>query len=429
MNKLSFVGILALLVSMLSGCSIANILRMKSANDDIQPQLPVTSTDHYQQNMQAFYIGEKPYIKVTANAQEELLFLIDTGASFTMMFDTKKVSRLQFERGFSLELRGWGDGENTPAYQTKLDSLSFGGVSFSEVNVAYIPVSTTQYYLSPDEAIFDGVLGHDLLRHFNWMYDKQAGFISLSNTAYAKHSSDVQLPIDVSFSKLNIPVTMHMDNREFEHEVVVDTGSRHYFKFSSAFIENNDIAMPYPLIQASDFGLSGEARHQRFRLPALSLGEIELQGIKANIIKADDEDDFWVIGSALMNQFVTIIDYQNNIMTFRPYEKPAFETQYNLAGLDLRKLTNGNLMVRYVYPHLPAHQRGFLAGAVVTSINGVSATSLTEEDWLEMAALPDTFHFCFVQKPCVELTTQHIPGYSIAGSLVAGTSVATSVAH
>lgn len=413
MKKLFFVVTVALVASALGGCSIANILRMKSANDDIRPELPIASTGHYQQSMQAFYIGEKPYIKVTANDKEELLFLIDTGASFTMLFDTVKVSRLKFEPGYSLELRGWGDGENTPAYQTKLSSLSFGGVNFSEVNVAYIPISTTEYYLSPEEAIFDGVLGHDLLRHFNWKYDKNADLITLSNRAYAEQPSDVSLPIDVMFSKLSIPVTVHMDNGEYEHDVYIDTGSRHYFKFNSAFIENKEIAMPSVTIQTSDFGLSGEARHQRIRLPALTLGEIKLEGIKANVIKTDDEDDYWVIGSALMNQFITIIDYQNNSLVFRPYENQAFVTQYNLAGLDLRKLTNGNLLVRYVSPDLPAYQQGFIAGAVVTSINGVSAMELVEEDWLEMSAAPDTFRFCFVQRPCVALTTQHIAGYSV----------------
>ena len=206
-----------------------------------------------------------------------------------------------------------------PLIKTQLDSVSIGDVSYKNVKVAYIPISTSQYYLSPEEGIFDGVIGHDLLRHFNWMFDKQGQAITLSNKTFAKLPSDVDLPIDRFLSKLSIPVTMHIDGRKFEQDVYIDTGSRHYFKFNTAYVESHDITLPTVAIEASDFGMSGEAKHTRIRLPALELGEIRLEGVKTNVIEAEDEDDYWVIGSALMNQFVTIIDYQNEVMTFRPY--------------------------------------------------------------------------------------------------------------
>ncbi|MCO7225358.1 aspartyl protease family protein [Pleionea sp. CnH1-48] len=396
----------------LSSCSVVNYMRMKNANNGIEPILPTSDSRHFEQSMQAFYIGEKPYIQVKINGKEELLFLIDTGASFTILFDTEKVSKLQLERGFSLEIGGWGEGESSPAYQTLLKSVSFGGVGFEDVKVAYIPISTTQYYLTPDEAIYDGVLGHDLLRHFNWMFDKEASKISIANASFSSNSNDVKIPFDVSFSKLKMPVTMHIGGRDFEQQVSIDTGSRHYFKFNTEYVKNRDIQLPDVAIQASDFGLSGEAKHMRIRLPGLSLGNLRLEGVKTNVIKADDEDDYWVIGSALMNQFITIIDYQNNIMTFRPYEKVSFSSRYNLAGLDLRKLKNDMLVVRQVYPDLIANQQGFKVGSVITSINKVDAREITEQEWLEMVSIPNTFEFCFKHLPCTSITTKHIEGYS-----------------
>lgn len=401
-----------LVIMMLSGCSVANLLRMKNANNDIEPVLSTKDAGGFEQSVEAFYIGEKPYIKVRANGKEELLFLIDTGASFTMLFDTEKVANLELERGYALEIRGWGEQENSPAFQTQLKSIAIGDASFKEVNVAYIPLTTTQYYLTPDEAIFDGVLGHDLLRHFNWKFDKQQGLISLSNNAFSVKADDVTLPIEVFFSKLIVPVEIHIDGRDFKQEVTIDTGSRSYFKFNTAYVKNHNIQLPKPAIQASDFGLSGETKHTRITLPSLSLGNLKLENVKSNIINADDEDDYWVIGSALMNQFITIIDYQNNMMTIRPYEESSFNSRYNLAGLDLRKLKDGHLIVRQVFPELVADQQGFKMGSVVTSINSVDTREISEHDWLDMVSTPNTFEFCFKELPCSRITTQHIKGYS-----------------
>lgn len=397
---------------MMSGCSVANALRMMNANNDIKPELPIDGSGHFKQRLEAFYIGEKPYIKLKVNNKEELLFLIDTGASFSMMFDTEKVSKLQFERGFSLEIAGWGDGENSPAYQTELSSVAIGNANFKNVKVAFIPISTTPYYLSPGEAIFDGVLGHDLLQHFSWMFDKQANAISLTNTSFVAQPNDVNLPIDTFFSKLSIPLTLHINGKHFEQDVIIDTGSRHYFKFNTEYVKNHDIQLPSVSIQASDFGLSGEAKHSRIRLPALTLGDLKLKGVKTNVIKTDDEDDYWVVGSALLNQFITIIDYHNQTMAFRPYENTSFTSRFNLAGLDLRKLKNGKLMVRHVYPDLVAFKHAFKAGSIVTSINNVDTKNITEQDWLQMVASPSTFKFCFESLPCNQITTTHIKGYS-----------------
>lgn len=137
-----------------------------------------------------------------------------------------------------------------------------------------------------------------------------------------------------------------------------------------------------------------------------------LNSVKSNIIYAEDEDDFSVVGSALMNQFITMIDYQNDVMVNRPYPNISFTNHYNLAGLDLRKLRNDLLLVRHVFPGLITDNSGFAAGNVVTSINGISTEDITKKDWLEMAAQPATFNFCFESKPCTSITTHHIIGYS-----------------
>jgi predicted aspartyl protease len=384
---------------------------MMSANNDLEPIWAEGKSD---QQLEAVYIGEKPYIYVTANNDKKLLFLIDTGASFTMLFDTEAGAPLASEKGFDMHIGGWGDGEDTYAYQSSLKSLKIGDVSFKDVKVAYMPISTSQYYMRPDEAIFDGVIGHDILRHFSWTFDKQNNTISLSATPYQVKAGDTSLPMDVSFvNKLSIPTKVRFnDNSEMQRDVLIDTGSRHYMKLSSAYPTDNDITLPAAQVDAADFGMSGMTKHKRVTLPSVSIGNISMINVKTNLIPSDDEDDWWVIGSALMNQFVTVIDYHSQQFVIRPYKGVGFRSLYNLAGLDLRKLQNGNLLVKYVFPQLPGERAGIKAGDVITSINQANATALSEDDWIVLNAQANQFEVCVEDQQCVNITTAHIKGYS-----------------
>ena len=79
---------------------------------------------------------------------QELLFLIDSGASFTMLFDTPKGRKVSVTKGFELAIAGWGQEFKKPAYQAAVASIAFGDVVFNDLKVAYIPLSTTPYYHS-----------------------------------------------------------------------------------------------------------------------------------------------------------------------------------------------------------------------------------------------------------------------------------------
>lgn len=394
----------------LNGCSVVNSLRMMKANENLSP---VWSTDNTQQILEAIYIGEKPYIKVVGNDSTELLFLIDTGASFSMLFDTPNVEGLTKKRGFDLAVGGWGEGEDSKAYQSELSSLQIADARFEGVNVAYIPLSTTPYYAREDEAIFDGVLGHDLMQHFVWTFDKSGGQIKMATEAPEVLEGDIVLPISIFLSKLSVPASVKFNNSyEVERDLLIDTGSRHYLKLSAAYPHENAISLGGTSVTAADFGLSGVTEHQRVTLPGVGFNTLFLSNVKTNLIPSDDEDDWWVLGSALMNQFITVIDYHNKRFIIRPYPKTEYVSHYNLAGIELRKLQNGHFVVRYVSSELPASMAGLKAGDEVVRIDEVDAKQISEEQWTEINAEPKTTKMCLKSGHCVTFVTEHIDGYS-----------------
>jgi len=406
--------LLVTLCSLLSGCNVTNLLRMRYANDHLIAEWPTNQT---QVKLRSTYVGEKPYVYASINGIDGFKFMIDTGASMTYLLDTTKVKALNLSQGYTLSIGGWGDEEDTPIFQTEVDKLTLSGVNFTGVNLAYIPVSKSKYFLRPDEATFDGVLGHDILHHFSWSFDKRANRINISSQAYQANGSEISIEFDTFLSKISIEGRMNFgDSQIVPQELIIDTGSRHYLKVNAAFVINNEINLPGRSITAVDFGLSGRTIHQRVTIPELKLGTLKIANIKANLIgnKDDDEDENWVIGSALINQFISIIDYHSGNLHLITYSDAPFRTRYNLLGLELRKIQSGDFVVRYVFPDMASAKFDIKEGDTISSINAQPSTSISQGQWLDITSTEDQHQICRKRnkEKCFTITSREIPGYS-----------------
>ncbi|WP_100657839.1 aspartyl protease family protein [Alteromonas flava] len=399
---------MAIVAISLSGCSVVNSLRMMQINSDVEPVF----TQQTRLKLDAVYEGEKPYVYATVNG-EKLLFLLDTGARFLILMDTPKVQQLGLERGFDLALTGWGEDGKTQAYQTAIQRIDLGGVFFDDMKAALIPVSQTHYYLREDEAIYDGVIGHDMMRHFTWEFDANANTIHLSADPYRPETNAQKLVMSSFMNKISVQgeLTFNADTT-VEEAFIIDTGSRHYVKLSAAYPEANDITINSTRVRAADFGLSGKTEHDRVSLPTLALGDIAVQDVKVNLIPSDDEDDWWVLGNALLNQFKTVIDYQQEAMYLVPQQ--PFVTDYNLLGLELRKIRSGEFVVRYVFPKLPASATGLQVGDIITHIDGTVASLLSLSEYNDLASVAGEHEVCIAREAqCFAIVAKEIPGYSV----------------
>ena len=134
--------------------------------------------------------------------------------------------------------------------------------------------------------------------------------------------------------------------------------------------------------------------------------------IKTNLIENVDEEDYWVIGNGIFNQFETTVDYFSETLYLTPISNHKMTIRYNLMGLEVRKLLSGEFLVRYVMPNLPGEGAGIKAGDVITHLNTIPTKKISKDEWLTYSTHPATYTLCLEHKACVELTSQHIPGYS-----------------
>ncbi len=391
----------------LAGCDTLNSVRMMQINSEATP----VWTGAERVKLKSEFLGEKPYVYANVDG-EELLFLVDTGARFPILMDTPKVNKLSLNKGFDLGLRGWGEQEGTKAFQTDIASLDFGSVSFQNIKAAAIPMTKTPYFLREDEAVFDGVIGHDLMRHFTWEFDAKNNAIYISNQPYQPEENAQYLELTSFFSKISVQGDLQFNDEYVSNgEFIIDTGSRHYVKLSAAYPDSNDIKIDSARVTAADFGLSGKTEHHRVVLPSLKLGNIAIHKVKVNLIPSDDEDDWWILGNALLNQFKTVVDYKNEAFYLVPQQQ--YVTDYNLFGLELRKIRSGEFVVRYVFPDLPASNLDIRVGDLVTEINYNPASQLTLSQYNDLASTTGKQRICIArQTQCFDFESAHIEGYS-----------------
>ena len=394
------------------GCNIANVIKMRNANDHIAPKWP-TNTESV--DIATQYIGNKPFIYASVNGKNGFLFMIDTGASISYLFDTPKVVGLNLKKGFSITMGGWGDEEDSKLFKTEISSLSLNGVDFGAISMAFLSASKTKYFMLPEEMTYDGVIGHDILRHFSWTFDRPNNQVSISNIPYTPSGNDNTVPFDITFSKLSVEGTIDFGaGQNSTQELLIDTGSRHYLKVSASYV-NENIKLPNNSITAADFGLSGRTEHQRTSVPEVKIGNQSFKWVKTNLIGPnDDEDENWVLGSGLFNQYKVVLDYHNSNMHIQPYTESTFKSRYNLLGLELRKLTSGNFIVRYVFPNFPSDKSGFKVGDIISKINNIFSSKISQDDWLSISASEGTHKICLMAKieSCFDIRAQHIKGYS-----------------
>jgi hypothetical protein len=262
------------------------------------------------------------------------------------------------------------------------------------------------------EAIYDGVLGHDVLHHFSWTFDKASKQVSISSLPFAGNEKAYSFEFDTFLSKISVAGELNFgDEQVFVQDFIVDTGSRHSLKVATAFIENNDIVLSGTSITAADFGLSGRTVHQRVTLPELRLGELSVAGIKTNLVGGDFEDDYAVLGSAFLNKYISIVDYHSSRLHLIPYSNSSFITDYNLLGLELRKIRSQEFVVRYVFPQMISANFDFQEGDIIVSINGVQARDISQGQWLKLSATVGQYEICRMRKiiKCIKVTSKNIP--------------------
>jgi predicted aspartyl protease len=350
----------------------------------------------------------------------ELDFILDTGASRSIIFNFNSIDSLQVTKGDIIKVSGYGDDQLFDAYYSPNNRISVGGYGSQQENI--LVTTDRQINLLP----FLGIDVHGLLGS-SFFQDAvvELDYISSNVHIYRNASQVVRLrrsmskfPIKFANGKPYMPIKVENDKTTFMDSMLVDTGSSDALWLQST---PDDFKLPYNGFEDYlGFGINGKVFGRRSKLDNLQLGLYALNDVTVSLPASSEtstvlSNNSNSIGGEVLSRFKVVLDYRNKYLYLSPNEEYTSGFFYNMAGIDIKagekelftyiddkrtKDTQGNygtirgqkridmsttynyvyapkLFIEYVRPDSPAEKAGVRAGDQIIKFNNRAQSRLT----------------------------------------------------
>ena len=273
--------------------------------------------------------GPMPAVEVMVNGQGPFLFAIDTGAQGAARVDSSLVEKLKLKSIDKIQA-GDGSGRNARTLDVvQLDSISFGGVQFTNVRAI-----TRDYNTSPTLPKIDGILGFNLFAEYLLTLDYpgqrvrlERGELPQANGAeiinFASYRGIPVVELRVGDHKINA----HLDSGNTVGGFILPTALAEKLTFTST-----------PLSLGKARTVSNEVEIKEVRLKEnIYLGGSEF---KEPVIVYPAISDDANIGSKVLREFSLTFDQKNKRVRLQRRELPkvaeTVAATTMIEGLDLK---------------------------------------------------------------------------------------------
>ncbi|WP_172443287.1 aspartyl protease family protein [Nonlabens agnitus] len=363
-------------------------------------------------------------VKVNGTA---LNFILDTGASRSIIFNLQEIDSLELRTGQPLKISGYGERKPFDVYYSDKNVLDIYG--YSNKNAGLFVMANDNINLSGFLGVtIHGLMGCDFFADFLVVIDYENEVLKLyRDPSFLKRKlrRSTRIPITIKNRKPYFQSVVQNNGSEIELNTLIDTG-------------NGDALWLLPPLKKAvtpnksfeDFlgmGLSGKVKGQRSKVDRVYLGKHKLNKVTVSLpemesltnrkVDVNQEEDYkGSIGGEVLSRFKVVLDYKNESMYLRPESNLEEGFFYNMAGLELiegdlevfttienakTESTKGNygrvntegsfqpnsrrrvikitpkLLISYVRPESPADEAGLKVGDEIIKVNSVSQSSLS----------------------------------------------------
>jgi predicted aspartyl protease len=315
-------------------------------------------------------------IRVSVNGVEGLHFLLDTGASVSVINESL-VDELGLERrGRLVEVIGAaGRGE---ASFTRVDSIAMPGLEL--VNQRLLAVDLDPFLPYVGHRV-DGILGYDFISRFVLKIDYQNQTLSAYRPSAYRYSGEGQvLALDLQG---NLPVIEGLVEDRHGGRFLLDTGA------SAALVLHQEFIEEFQLLRGKrdrrevfSGGVGGVVRQISARLEAFGIGKYRFPDLptlfslqRPGSGRKRRTPVSGKIGATLLNHFTICLDYSRSQVVFEPNRFYSEPVRVDRSGMQL-VLSEDQVVVAGVARRSPARRAGLKVFDRLVKLDGQPAAEL-----------------------------------------------------
>ncbi len=327
------------------------------------------------------FISSHVVIPVEINGKT-LNLILDTGMPIdgALLFGSEAVDALGLQFVGKAPVMGVGGGRVESDLAMGV-SFKLPGVELTNQMVLVTPRDSTRSRHFEGK---DGVIGNSLFSHFAVRIDHDSMKVTLSDQErfeYAGSGAEMPLRIDrYPFLSCEVEIA---EGVTVPVELVVDTGNGAALTLNVGAEEG--IVLPEKVLEYHTRSMGPEILRLTGRIERLRLGPYVLENVLGSFRTPDHEPPPpWAkaggVGQGVLRRFNTVFDYAHKRIILEPNRYFGEPFEFNMAGLQFIRATQGRLEVTRVIPSSPASEVGLLAGDQIVRINGRPASQFSQDE-------------------------------------------------
>jgi hypothetical protein len=328
------------------------------------------------------YAERHVWLKVSVNGEPAQDFLLDTGASVTVL-DSAYAAKLGLVTHGSLSGTGAGSSGQfsfTNVQTIRVEGEAGSGIELTSQHVVVAPLS--KYLKSYFWRDTPGVLGYDFLSRFVTAIDYEKQTLTFTDPTAFKYAGKGQA-VPISFSE-GVPV-VHGKVDGVGGDFRLDVGSGSSIDLHTPFVEKNGFrTKAKKTIDAPGAGFGGSFEMDMARLSSFAIGSYVIAdpivGLTRTQTGTFSGTDFaGNVGNRILDRFHCTFDYSRKTVYLEPGARFGQRDDFGQFGAQIM-MEGDSIVVGYVAAGTPAASSGLREGDVVNAINGKAAASLSMDD-------------------------------------------------
>ncbi len=274
-----------------------------------------------------------------------LTFLLDTGASSTVIFsfeDTESIELLNYQ---VIKLRGLGKGEPVDALKSEGNTIQIGNAKSSNQTI-YVVFDGALSFSSRLGYPVHGIIGAEFLKDFVVEVNNTREQMRFTLPEYYKKRNCrkcVELDLVLENRKPFLNASFSQDSTQMKLNLLIDSGSGD----GLWLFENSDDRITIPPDAFEDYlglGINGDIFGKRSKVDSFILNSYHLENVNTSYpdigfldIINENKTRHGSLGGEILKRFNWTIDYSNKslILKSNKYFKDPFH--YNMSGITLQQ--------------------------------------------------------------------------------------------